>query len=62
MQRKTEITQQDLKFYASQRLTDTDDGGGAMTGVQLNGTTNELFNAVSDLDKTCERAPCLCSR
>lgn len=52
MQRKTEITQQDLKFYASQRLTDTDDGGGAMTGVQLNGTTNELFNAVSDLDKT----------
>ena len=52
MQRKTEITQQDLKFYTSQRLTDTDDGGGQMTGTVLNGTTNELFNAVSDLDKT----------
>lgn len=52
MKRKTEITQQDLKFYASQRLTDADDGGGAMTSVELNGTVNEFFPAVSDLDKT----------
>lgn len=43
MERKTEITQQDLRFYASQRLTDQDDGGGAMTGVELNGADNEFF-------------------
>lgn len=52
MERTTEITQQDLRFFASQRLTDQDDGGGAMTGVELNGADNEFFDAVSDLDKT----------
>ena len=30
MQRHTELTQQDLRIYKSQRLTDTPHGGGRM--------------------------------
>lgn len=52
MARTTRLTQQDLKIYPSQRLTDTDDGGGQMVGTPLTGADNELFNPVSDVDRT----------
>ncbi|UOP00526.1 hypothetical protein [Kingella potus] len=46
------LTQQDLRIYPSQRLTDTPDGGGLMVGEPLTGKDNELFPPVSDLDRT----------
>ena len=46
------LTQQDLRIYPSQRLTDTPDGGGLMVGMPLTGADNELFPPVSDLDRT----------
>lgn len=46
------LTQQDLRIYPSQRLTDTPDGGGLMVGEPLTGADNELFPPVSDLDRT----------
>ena len=49
---KTKLTQQDLQIYPSQRLTDTDDGGGLMVGTPLTGADNELFPPVSDADRT----------
>lgn len=52
MQQTTAITRQNLKIYASQRLTDTPDGGGMMTNVALTGADNELFEPVSDVDRT----------
>lgn len=48
----TELTEQNLRIYKSQRLTDTDDGGGMMTREPLTGANNELFNPVSTLDNT----------
>lgn len=51
MAQKTRLTQQDLKIYPSERLTDTDDGGGLMRGVALTGADNELFDPVSDIDR-----------
>ncbi len=48
----TKIKQQDLKFFPSERLTDTDDGGGLRVGTPLTGEVNELFNPVSDVDRT----------
>ncbi|MDK4689696.1 hypothetical protein [Kingella negevensis] len=48
----TQLTQQDLRIYKSQRNTDTDDGGGAMTSTPLTGKDNELFNPISDVDRT----------
>lgn len=52
MNKTTRLTQQDLKIYPSQRLTDTPDGGGLMVGTPLTGADNELFSPVSDLDRT----------
>lgn len=52
MQKTTELTRQDLKFYKSQRLTDTADGGGMMTNEELTGKENELFNPITDVDNT----------
>lgn len=52
MQKTTALTRQNLKIYASQRLTDTPDGGGMMTNVALTGADNELFEPVSDVDRT----------
>lgn len=46
----TQLTRQDLKMMASQRLTDTPDGGGAMTKNELTGVANELFPPVSSTD------------
>lgn len=48
----TELTRQDLKIYASQRLTDTADGGGPMTARELTGAANELFGPISDVART----------
>ncbi|MCP1659347.1 hypothetical protein [Neisseria perflava] len=48
----TRITQQDLQIYPSERMTDTDDGGGLMTGTALTGADNEVFPPVSDVDRT----------
>ena len=39
-QQTTRLTQQDLKIYPSERLTDTDDGGGLMRGTALTGADN----------------------
>ena len=52
MKRHTAITRQDLKIYKSQRLTDTPDGGGMMTNQPLVGADNELFEPISDVDRT----------
>ncbi|MFV2030504.1 hypothetical protein [Neisseria sp. S1] len=52
MAKTTRLTQQDLQIYPSQRLTDTDDGGGLMVGTPLTGADNELFPPVSDVDRT----------
>ena len=48
----TQLTRQDLRLFASQRLTDTADGGGFMTSQQLTGADNELFPPISDVDST----------
>ncbi|UOO93577.1 hypothetical protein [Vitreoscilla stercoraria] len=52
MTQTTRLTQQDLKIYPSERLTDTDDGGGLMMGTPLTGMDNELFTPISDVDRT----------
>lgn len=46
------ITEQDIKLLASQRMTDTPDGGGRMTGnVVQSGVDNNIFDDVSNLDR-----------
>ena len=46
------ITEQDIKLLASQRMTDTSDGGGRMTGnVVQSGVDNNIFDDVSNLDR-----------
>ncbi|WP_165006244.1 hypothetical protein [Neisseria yangbaofengii] len=52
MNKTTRLTQQDLQIYPSQRMTDTPDGGGLMTGSPLTGEDNEIFPPVSDVDRT----------
>lgn len=52
MPSNTKLTQQDLRIYPSERLTDTPDGGGLMRGTPLTGADNELFSPVSDVDRT----------
>ncbi|ATD64115.1 hypothetical protein ACFPVS_08960 [Neisseria weixii] len=52
MNKTTRLTQQDLQIYPSQRMTDTPDGGGLMTGTPLTGADNEIFPPVSDVDRT----------
>jgi hypothetical protein len=52
----TEITAADLKLLKSERLTDNADGGGRMTGnVVVDGQLNEVFNDISQLDRTTGR-------
>ena len=42
----------DIKLLASQRLTDTPDGGGRVTGHEIvSGEHNSLFPDISDLDR-----------
>lgn len=46
------ITENDIKLLASQRMTDTPDGGGRMTGnVVQSGVDNNIFDDVSNLDR-----------
>lgn len=46
----------DIQLLASERLTDTDDGGGKMTGnVIQSGALNNLFPDISRLDRTYGR-------
>ena len=51
-QRKTLLTRQDLKIYATERLTDAPDGGGLMTAQELTGAPGELMPTPSDVDRT----------
>ncbi len=47
------IETKDLALYKSERLTDTDDGGGKYSGqVIIDGQSNNLFNDVSEMDRT----------
>ena len=42
----------DIVLLASQRLVDTDDGGGRITGREIiSGNHNSLFPDVSDMDR-----------
>ena len=45
----TKLSQSDLKFYPSERLTDSDDGGGLALGTPIKGVANELFNPISSI-------------
>lgn len=50
------ITQNDVKFYKSEIMSDSDDSGGQMTSVVLeNDSVNELFPILSRLDSTAGR-------
>lgn len=50
------ITSSDIKLLASQRMTDTPDGGGRMTGtVVQSGVDNNIFDDVSALDRVMGR-------
>lgn len=47
------IETKDLVLYKPERLTDTDDGGGKYSGQMIeDGQSNNLFNDVSELDRT----------
>ena len=46
---QTKITRQDLKIYPSERLTQTDDGGGMPLGKPLTGALNELFKPIGSV-------------
>ena len=43
---RTKVTRQDLIIVPSERLTQTDDGGGMPTGKPLTGALNELFSPI----------------
>ena len=46
------ITETDIKLQESERLTDTEDGGGRMTGNEVvDGQANNLFPDISQLDR-----------
>lgn len=50
------ITENDIKIMASERLADTEDGGGRITGtIVQDGVENNLFDDVSQLDRTYGR-------
>lgn len=50
------ISESNIKLLASQRMQDTDDGGGRMTGTEIvSGEENNIFADVSDLDRTYGR-------
>lgn len=50
------ISETDLKLLKSERLTDFNDGGGKMTSVEVvDGQVNNLFNDISQLDRTYGR-------
>lgn len=46
------ISESDLKFFAAERMTDEDDGGGRMSAVEiLTGAENSIFDDLSDVDR-----------
>lgn len=46
------IYKSDIKLFASKNMTDEDDGGGAMTNVEIvSGQHNSIFPDISDLDR-----------
>lgn len=50
------ITDSAIQLLASERLTDFDDGGGMVTGnVVVDGASNNLFDDISELDRTYGR-------
>lgn len=50
------ILQGDIRQYAAQVMLDTDDGGGAMTGTEIqSGASNGIFADTSQLDRTYGR-------
>ena len=50
------ITPADIKLLASERMTDQEDGGGAMTGTALqDGAENEVFPDISSTDRAFGR-------
>lgn len=50
------VLKADIRLMASERLSDNDDGGGRITGnVVTDGTSNNLFPDVSDLDRVYGR-------
>ncbi|EXF55860.1 curculin-like (Mannose-binding) lectin domain protein, partial [Acinetobacter sp. 1294596] len=47
------IETKNLVLYKSERLSDTEDGGGKYSGQMIeDGQSNNLFNDVSELDRT----------
>ena len=47
------ITNDDVKLFESQRLTDEEDGGGRVTGNEvIDGNVNNLFQDISRIDRT----------
>lgn len=51
MTKRTKLNQSDLKFYPSERLEDTPEGGGLALGTAIQGTANELFTPISTLSR-----------
>jgi hypothetical protein len=50
------ISETDLKLLKSERMTDFSDGGGKMTGNEvIDGLVNNVFNDISQLDRTYGR-------
>lgn len=50
------ISDGDIKLLASERMADTDDGGGRVTGnVIVDGASNNIFPDISELDRTYGR-------
>ena len=50
------ITKNDIKLLESQKMDDTDEGGGRVTGtVILDGDSNNIFPDISELDRTYGR-------
>lgn len=50
------ITPADIKLLASERLADTPDGGGRITGTAIqDGAENNLFDDIADLDRVTGR-------
>jgi hypothetical protein len=46
------ISVADLRWYQSERMTDEDDGGGQMTGIEIvPGVANAIFDDLSDVDR-----------
>lgn len=49
-------TELDIKLLAAQRMSDTDDGGGRKTGLEIvDGNINNMFKDISRLDRTYGR-------